>query len=668
MNQPMKTTLYSLTALVILDSVAFAQEAALPLHRLTPIPIQQVTIEDEFWSPKIKVWQAITIPDCFAKFEHDGAFNNYDRVRDGQTGGHAGPEWYDGLIYEMIRASADFLAAHPDPELEKRLDGYIARIAAAQARDTNGYINTWTQLMEPDKRWGLNGGNDVKQHDVYNAGALVDAGVHYYRATGKTQLLQVAVRLANYMTDVMGPPPLKNVVPGHSLGEEALVNLYLLFREQPQLKSQMPVPVAEPRYLKLAEFWLENRGNHEGRPDYGSYAQDNQPLLQQQSMEGHAVRATLLCAGLVAAADVNGREDYLAAARRLWNNMVQRRMYVTGGLGALAGDEKFAADYMLPNNGYLETCAAVGGAFFDQNMNLTFADARYANELERELFNGALVGVSLRGDTYFYDNPLEAEKTHVRWAWHACPCCPPMFLKLMGGLPGYIYAQEAGCVYVNQFIGSRATLIVNGIRVSLRLTTAYPWDGEIRLSVEPEQEAEFAINMRLPAWCDQPRLEINGVPLKSLERVRGYAHLQRKWRRGDVIGMSLPMTVQRVKANPMVEADVGRVALQRGPLVYCVEAMDNGGHVRNMALPLHGQLRVQRCPDLLGGVTVIRGPALAFDEWPDALYMPAAKPPKMTNIEFTAIPYYANANRQPCEMMVWVAEGPSNADPLSSPK
>ena len=639
-------------------------------HRLNPVPIQQVVIQVDFWSPKLKVWREVTIADCFTKFENDrgGAINNFDRVRDGQTGGHAGPEWYDGLIYEMIRGSADFLASCPDAELEKRLDGYIDRIAAAAAKDPDGYLNTWTQLMAPTNRWGLNGGNDVQQHDVYNASAMVEAAVHYYRATGKTRLLQVATKLANHMADVMGPLPKQNIVPGHSLGEEALVKLYLLFRERPELKSRMPVSVEEQRYLKLAEFWIENRGNHEGRQSYGAYAQDHKPVLQQETIEGHAVRATLLCAGLVAAATADEREDYLTAARRLWNNMVERRMYVIGGLGAVAGHEGFGPDYVLPNNGYLETCAAIGAGFFHENMNLAFADARYADELERVLYNGILSGVSLKGDTYFYENPLEAGKNRTRWEWHGCPCCPPMFLKIMGALPGYIYAQDQGGVYVNLFVGSQASLTVNGAKCIIRQTTRYPWEGAVRLAVEPERETEFAMNVRLPAWCAEPQLKVNGKPLPTFERVRGYACLQRKWRRGDRIDLALPMPVQRIKASPQVEADIGRVALQRGPIVYCLEAVDNGGQVRNLVIPPDAQLKAQYRADLLGGVTVITGPALGLQrmEWRDTLYLPFASMPGVTNVEFTAIPYFANANRQAGEMMVWMADTANQAEPLPS--
>ena len=662
----MKTLLNTVILLTAMASPASAEDAE--PHRLTPVSIPQVTIHDNFWSPRLKVWREVTIPDCFTKFENDrgGALNNFDRVRQGKTGGHAGPEWYDGLIYEMIRASADFLASGPDPALEKRLDGYIEHIAAAAAKDPDGYLNTWTQLMAPHHRWGLNGGNDVAQHDVYNAGAMIEAAVHYYRATGKTRLLQVATRLANHMADVMGPPPRKNIVPGHSLGEEALVKLSLLFREKPELKSQMPVLVDERRYLELAGFWIENRGNHQGRQSYGAYAQDHKPVLQQETVEGHAVRATLLYTGLVAAAAVNGRQDYLDEARRLWINMVERRMYIIGGLGAVAGHEGFGPDYVLPNNGYLETCAAIGAGFFHQNMNLVFADARYADELERVLYNGILSGVSLKGDTYFYENPLEAGKNRVRWAWHACPCCPPMFLKIMGALPGYIYAQSQGDVYINLFVGSRATLTVNGARVMLRQTTDYPWDGAVRISVEPDRETEFALNVRLPGWCAEPGIQVNGKPLTAFEKVRGYAHLRRKWQRGDVVDLALPMPVRRIKAHPKVEADIGRVALQRGPIVYCLEAEDNGGHVRNLVIPPGAQLSAQHRPDMLGGVTVIKGSALALHRaaWPDTLYLPTARVPGVTELQFTAVPYFANANRQPGEMMVWLAETANQAEPL----
>jgi DUF1680 family protein len=637
-------------------ALAWAEEPAAASHSVDAVSGRYVVIDDEFWAPRLKVWRDVTIPDCFAKFEKDGALANFDKVRDGAGGEHAGPPWYDGLIYEMIRASADFLTIQRDPALESRIDGYIERIAAAAAKDPSGYINTYTQLKEPTHRWGLNGGNDKEQHDVYNAGALVEAAVHYYRATGKDRLLRTAVKLANHMADVMGPPPKQNVVPGHALGEEALVKLYELFRREPGLKPRMPVPVDEGRYLKLAEFWIENRGNHEGRQSFGAYDQDDGPVLRQESIEGHAVRATLLWAGVVAASRENRRDDYLAAARRVWGNLVRRRMYVTGGVGAVAAYEGFGRDYELPNTGYLETCAAVGAGFFHENMALACADARYADELERVLYNGALCGVSLGGDAYTYENPLLATGDRRRWAWHSCPCCPPMFLKLMGALPGSIYAQDPGGVYVNLFVGSRAALAIGGTEVKLRQVTHYPWDGEVKLLVEPKGEAEFAVSLRLPGWCTEPRLRVNSEPVVAFERVRGYARIRRRWKPGDSIELSLPMPVERVKADPEVRADVGRVAIRRGPVVYCFEAADNDGHVRDLVIPPGRRLSAEYRPDLLGGVVVVKGTAAVIQP-----RRPDAVDPGVRDIDVTAVPYFANANRRPGVMMVWMAESSDKA-------
>jgi DUF1680 family protein len=656
----------------------------LDLHVIQPIPSRQVTIEDEFWAPKLKVWQEVTIRDCFRKFENDrgGALNNFDKVRDGQRGGHAGPPWYDGLIYEMIRGSADFLLIKPDPELESQLDGYIARIAAAAAKNPNGYINTYTQLDEPGHEWGLNGGLQLWQHEVYNAGALVDAGVHYYKATGKTTLLETGVRFANYMSELMGPPPKKNIVPCHPLPEEALAKLYELFRENPQVKQRLHVPVREADYLALAEFWIENRGHNIGKPDWdsgdwpaaeafvrhqeygsgrpswGAYAMDDKPVFEQETLHGHAVRATLLCAGIAAAAKVNGRRDYIETANRLWANMVLKRMHITGGVGAYASEEKFGPDYVLPNDAYLETCAAVGAAFFHRNMNLALGDARYVDQLERALYNGALAGVSLKGDTYFYTNPLEAGEERSRWVWHECPCCPPMFLKLMGAIPGYIYGTDAESLYVNLFVGSRASAVLKQTATSIRQTTKYPWDGVARISVDPAAPTPFNLKVRIPAWCRGASLRVNGEAVSIRDRIRGYAQINRTWKKGDVVELLMPMPVETVKAHPLVEADAGRVALTRGPLVYCLESADNSQAVRRLSVRSRAGFNSEYRADLLGGVMTITGTAGVMNAplWQDTLYAPIRDISAATPAQLVAIPYYANANRGPVQMTVWLAE------------
>ncbi|HEY1500595.1 MAG TPA: beta-L-arabinofuranosidase domain-containing protein [Acidobacteriaceae bacterium] len=649
------------------------------LHALTPVPIEKVTIDDEFWAPKRTVWQQMTIRDCFRKFEADrgGAINNFDKVRAGMTGGHAGDPWMDGLIYETIRGAADFMLSHPDPELEQQVDGYIARIVAAAAIRPDGYVNTYTQLMEPGHEWGLNGGLQIWQHEIYNLGALVDAGIHYYRATGKTLLLVAGVRIANTMCALMGPPPKRNLVPCHPLPEEAMVRLHELFRDQPALKSSIPLPVHEDDYLHLAEFWIEDRGNNIGKPDWekdhhaaemfvrnqeygtgrpswGAYAQDDAPVFEQQDIHGHAVRATLLCTGIAAAARVNNREPYRRTAIRLWENMVYRRMHVTGGVGAFSNEEKFGPDYMLPNDAYLETCAAVGASFFHHNMNMAFGHARYADELERALYNGALSGVSLRGDTYFYQNPLVCDTTRARWSWHECPCCPPMFLKLMGAMPGYIYASDADALYVNLFVGSSAKVTVGNVPVSVVQTTRYPWDGKVRISVHPSEPSHFALMVRIPAWCTGERFSVNGQPVSFTQRERGYLRIARSWHAGDTLEVDMPMPARLLRATPMVQADGGRVAITRGPLVYCVESRDVSEPVLALSVPAQAAFSKETLTDLPGGAVGLSTMGSSRRASGEELYLGSVKGIARQPARLRAIPYYANANRGPVDMAVWL--------------
>jgi DUF1680 family protein len=454
-----------------------------------------------------------------------------------------------------------------------------------------------------------------------------------------------------------------------------MVRLYELFLEQPSLKRQIPLPVNESDYLHLAEFWIENRGNNIGKPDWsdhkaaeqfvrnqeygtgrpswGTYAQDDASVFAQPDIHGHAVRATLLCTGIAAAARVNDDPRYRQTAIRLWENMVYRRMHITGGVGAFAEEEKFGSDYMLPNDAYLETCAAVGASFFHHNMNMAFGHSRYVDELERALYNGALSGVSLKGDTYFYQNPLVAGPNRVRWSWHNCPCCPPMFLKLMGAVPSYIYATDSDSVYVNLFVGSKANLDLNGTKVSIRQTTRYPWEGAVRVAVDPAQPTVFGVMLRIPGWCTGETVRVNGRRVPTDDRVRGYVRIARTWSPNDVIELDLPLPVRQIYASPLVQADVGRSAIMRGPLVYCVESADNG-LVPQLHLPQSAQLTADFTQDKLDGVVVIKARGSAPDAPEESLYAtnPAAFPSAAAAI--TAIPYYANANRGPVDMAVWL--------------
>lgn len=631
-------------------TMAFGQDAPRPL------PLKSVTIEDAFWSPKQTLWRTTTITDCFDKFEKSGAMANFDLIRDGNYAGkHNGEPWYDGLIYEMITASAGFLVSHPDAALQKRIDGFIDRIAAASATQKDGYLNTYTLAKEPTHRWGANGGNDRFQHDLYNGGCLVEAAVHYYRATGDTKLLKVAVKMANLMCDTMGPSPRQNIIPGHAIGELSFLQLYQLFQQQPALKEKLGLPIDEKRYLELAEFWIDARGHHEGRTDFGSYDQDHLPVAQQATIEGHAVRAVLLGTGMMAIGREANRPDYLPTAMRWWQNMVSRREYLTGGVGATAEDEKFGGDYFLPNNGYAETCAAVGRAFFDTQILQQTGNAAAADEYERSLYNGALTGVSVAGTSYFYENPLAAGPDRNRWTWHDCPCCPPMFLKLMSTMPSYIYATDASNLYVNLFIGSTAHAAIGSNDVTISQTTGYPWSGDVAIKIDPKQAGHFGLNVRVPSWCqpepadalyksdrpasaDQFNVSVNGKPA-DYKIIKGYAHLDRDWQPGDTVAVRIDVAPRRVLANTAIEANRGRIALAAGPLVYCVESTDQKTPIDQLRLPSAGRLQVEYRPDLLGGVGVIRVTGTQAD----------AKP-----TEITAIPFFATANRGPRTMEVWV--------------
>lgn len=642
------------------------------------VSVEEVTVDDAFWRPKFDQWRQVTANDVFDKFEskhiHDAAereagdtFRNFDLVAEGKRdiGHHAGAPWFDGLVYETIRGLSDFMAAYPDPRMEARIDGYIERIARAQASETDGFLNTWTQLMESDHRWGENGGMLRWQHDVYNAGMLVEAGIHYYNATGKTALLEVATRFANMMYDTIGPEPKKNVVPAHSGPEEPLVKLYWLYKSEPELAAGMGVPVDADNYLELAEFFIENRGRHVGfplwgtwggreaerwiraaeyddakygthrRPTWGDYAQDSIPVFQQHTIEGHAVRATLLATGIATAALENGSSDYVDVVTRLWDNMVGRRMFITGGVGAVHFDEKFGPDYFLPTDAYLETCAAVGAGFFSQRMNQLTGDGKYMDELERVIYNSLLTGISLSGVHYTYQNPLNADK-HGRWEWHSCPCCPPMFLKMTSAIPGFIYSRKGNNLYVNLFIGSETAMQVDGkTDVALKQQTDYPWDGDVTISVDPAKAAFFTLNVRIPGWAvgvENPyglyssdleadvELKVNGESV-AVNPVDGYVAIERKWAKGDKVELSLPMQPRLVKANDKVEQLRGMAAIASGPMVYCLEDYDNK-QLADLKLDTSASMTLTHRADVLNGMNVI------------------------TDKNFSAIPYYAVGNRE----------------------
>ena len=615
----------------------------------------QVKITDCMWRPFLVRTRTVTIPDVLDKFEgrhwdnvtqeednfwspdrnriaentgnerKHNTLRNFELVADGHVadGGHFGFPWFDGLIYETITGISDYLLQFPDPAMEQRLDEYIRRIAAAQSADPDGYINTYTTLQENDHRWGENGGNLRWQHDVYNSGCLVEAGVHYYIATGKTQLLEVATRLANYMYSYMAGAN-HNVIPGHALPEDALIQLYHLYKSDPSLADKLSVSVEPEHYLRLAEFWIEQRGHTDGRRPLEAYAQDAESVFEAKTIEGHAVRATLFATGVADAALVNRDDRYIAAAHRLWDNMVGRRMFITGGVGAIHEDEKFGPDYYLPTDAYLETCAAIGAGLFSWRMNELTGDAKYMDVLERILFNSIPTAVSMDGTNYTYQNPLNADNMN-RWPWHDCPCCPPMLLKFTGMLPSMIYAVRGTDLYVNLFIGSDANLQVPGVG-DVEIHQEVDWKtGDVCIQVNAPSTKKLRVLDRIPGWNRGEELPLglyqsNLPAMDCTDLQNGYQVYNGN--QVKEINLRLNTSPRIVRGDEHIEQLQGLCSLASGPFVYCAEKMDNESEWDSLQLSGHEY------------VLDAEHPILGYS------------PLRSSDGKITAIPFCAIANRQ----------------------
>lgn len=628
-------------------------------QRLAPADIKKVEITGGLWKERLDVFRTVTVPDVLDKFEnhrqYGGALRNFRMVIDGVKlpagqglndksgrtirdlrGMHYGPPWYDALIGECIRGVSDLFARRPDRAVDERLDGYIELMAGAQDAAGDGYLHTFNTLNCPDHRLGRNGGDLLWQHDLYAAGCIVEAGVHHCRATGKTNMLRVACKLANYLVSQIGPEPRDNIVPAHPLPEEAFLRLYELFAGDPGLKQKTGVPVDEGEYLKLVKFWLDMRGRHENRKSYprymGEYAQDHAPLLEQNEAAGHAVRAVLLYTGMAEYANITGDEQYAAAAKRLWDNIVLRKLHISGGVGAVHNEEKFGYEYQLPNTAYLETCAGAAMVFFARSMFLREGGAEYMDVLERALYNGVLPGVSLGGDEYFYENPLSSAGQIRRWEWHGCPCCPPMFLKVMGELPSYLYSSNGEGVWVNLYAASRA-LVAIGDRGEAKLVqeTDFPRDGRVNISLRSVPGGVFALCLRIPAYAASFAVTVNGRAVRGAAD-RGYFRVEREWKAGDEVAAAVGLEARLMAAHPFVRDDFGKVAIERGPLLYCVEETDNV--MDSLVIPQAVRFSPAEAPGLPGV------PALSFG---DTRYR-----------RVLAVPYYAWANRKIGKMEVWL--------------
>jgi DUF1680 family protein len=643
-----------LSMLLGAPAIAGADEEGVAMRA---VPFTNVRLTDDFWAPRFETNRRVTVPYCFEKCEQTGRIGNFARAGGLAAGDFEGIYFNDSDVFKVIEGAAYALAAHPDPELDAALDEVIAKIAAAQEPD--GYLSTYHTLVAPDRKW-----TDIRnKHELYCAGHLFEAAVAHHMATGKRSLLDVAIRLADHVDAVFGPDG-RHDPPGHQEIEIGLVKLYQL--------------TGERRYLDLAKFFIDQRGRADRHELYGPYAQDHVPVVEQDVPVGHAVRAMYLYCGMADVAAETGDRGYLDALDGLWQSMVQRKLAITGGVGARQHGEAFGDDWELPNaSAYNETCAAIGNALWNHRMNLLHGDARYVDVLERVIYNGFLAGVSLQGDRFFYPNPLASLGSYHRSPWFSCSCCPVNVVRFVPSIAGYVYARQEDAIAINLFVQSEADVELPANRVSLRQTTRYPWEGRVEVDVHPERNAPFTLRIRIPGWArgapvpsglyayadtdstQPPRLAVNGATVEpAIER--GYAVLHRTWRAGDRVTLDLPMPVRRVRADERVEEDRDRVAIERGPIVFCVEAVDHGGRVRNLWLPPDAPLRAEHRSDVLGGVTVVTGTARARRRAEDGRIVdePAA---------MTAIPYYAWDHRDAGEMQVWLAARAARAEVLPPP-
>ncbi|MGE5611280.1 MAG: glycoside hydrolase family 127 protein [Bacillota bacterium] len=641
-------------------------------YPVKPVPFTAVHFDDVFWKPRIEINRTVTIPFAFEKCEESGRMRNFEQAAAALRGEAIKNKTIPGFpfddtdVYKVIEGAAYTLSVHPDPKLEAYVDGLIPKIAAAQEKD--GYLYT-ARTIDPAKPHAWAGKERWVQekagsHELYNLGHLYEAAVAYYQATGKRSLLDIALKTADLLDKTFGPGK-RSIWPGHQITEMGLAKLYRMSGDE--------------RYLKLAKFLLDERGP-EGAKGVGSeYNQSHRKVVEQTEAVGHAVRATYMYSGMADVAALTGDVSYVNAIDRIWENVVGKKLYITGGIGATGAGEAFGRNYELPNmSAYNETCAAIGNDYWNHRLFLLHADAKYIDVMERTLYNGLISGVSLDGKGFFYPNPLESKGQHQRSPWFGCACCPGNITRFIASVPGYVYAQRGDALYINLFVSSTAEIALdNGRKVKVAQQTRYPWDGAVKMIVDPDANGRFTINVRIPGWArnepvpsdlyrfadeikEQPTLKVNGEAV-SMELKQGYVSLDRDWKQGDVIELSLPMPVRRVVAHGQVEADRGRVALQRGPIVYCVEWPDNpDGHVRNLMLPDSAALSAEFKPDLLGGIMAIRGKAVALAR---------DEQDKVTGKEqeFTAIPYYAWANRGRGEMMVWIPNTENAAVPLARP-
>jgi DUF1680 family protein len=644
-----------------------------PSQGLEEVGYHDVNLQGGFWGPRLKIHHNVTVGHALDHLDANGHVTNFDKaagVFDGPLRGHHA---YDSDLHKALEGALYSLQQTNDPALRKRVNNYLDRIIAAQMED--GYLISYYAVKDPAKRWT----NLRTEHEAYNAGHFFELAVEHYRQTGKTKTLEAAKRFADHIDRTFGPGK-RYDTGGHQEIELALIKLYRI--------------TGEKRYLKLSRFFLDERGHahgnerrpftpgpkvvperKEGQTDAefrvakrmaklhwrNGRMQDHKPLVKQTEAVGHAVRAGYIYSAMADIARFSKAPEYGRAVEKIWQDVLGRKMYVNGGIGtAQYGDEGFGDPYLLPNKTYCESCSSIAHVFWQHRMNLLKGEAKYADVMELVLYNAALSGMSLSGDSFFYQNPLQSTNGGERRSWIGLACCPTNLTRFTPQVGGFVYAHQQNRLYVNLFAAGQGTVKMDsGKTVKLTQDTNYPWDGKVKLTVNPEASSVFDLCIRIPGWAlgkpvpsDLYRyaspetatisLVVNGEPVAATPGGDGYVHLNRSWKAGDVVELDMPMPVRRVYAHKKILANTGKVTLMRGPIVYCLEAVDNKDiDLFKITLPRDSQLTAEHRPDLLDGLTVLKGMGVDNDQ---------------KQVKLTAVPYYAWANREKGAMTIWINE------------
>lgn len=642
-----------LIKLVLVFSLMYAcnQKEVPPIH-LHPVPFTAVHLTDQFWAPKININRSVSIPSAFKKCEETGRMDNFALAGGLIKGEHKGDFPFDDTdVYKVLEGASYALAVQYDRKLDNYLDSVITLIGAAQEKD--GYLYTClTNKCKRIERWYGKGRWDrLNSHELYNCGHLYEAAVAHFQATGKRTLLNIALKNADLVNTVFGPGKGQKKVPsGHPIVEMALVKLYRVTNDE--------------KYLKLARFFIDETGKGTDGHKLSEYSQDHKPIINQDEAVGHAVRLGYLYSGVTDVASLMKDDTLMNAAKRVWENVVSKKLYITGGIGSRAQGEGFGPNYELPNmTAYCETCASIANVYWNYRLFLNDGNSKYFDVLERALYNGVISGVSLSGDKFFYDNPLESAHNHDRAPWFGCACCPGNITRFMASVPGYVYTTDEHSIYVNLFAAGNASIPLGKDTIRLNQQTRYPWEGKVTIVVNKIGAESFGLKIRIPGWAQNQAvpsdlyrftdkneekyfISLNGK-IKSPKVVNGYAILENNWKNGDVIEVNLPMPVRKIEANKQVSNDNGKLAYQRGPLMYCFEDKDNNNGWMFDALVLPDEPVVNQFEEnMLGGVVTLSMIGYTVNQTEDSRTVEAVK--------LKAIPYYSWNNRGTSNMLIWM--------------